>query len=108
MQSDWRGLIKIVEVVHRSRTGEGLWKANNLRNMLHSGGEQFMLNALFVGGKSSNAYIPTNYYFGLDNRTSLSALDEMGDIVSEPNVFGYSRQSVSSLNTFQVALAAGI
>lgn len=106
MQKDWYGLIKIKKIQHLSKTGEVLWENSNLYNTLHLDGELFILNAMFAGGQD-NIYIPDFYYFGLDNRTTITAADTMVSLQNEPLVNGYIRQDVSSLSQFSVALNTG-
>ena len=62
-----------------------------------------MLRALFTGGNDPNALIPDDYYFGLDNRTTPDADDDFINILGEPNIFGYVRQTVSSLGEITVS-----
>ena len=71
-----------------------------LKNTLHDLGEKFVLDAAFADA----SVVPENYYFGLDNRTSVDASDTMDDLSGEPSTNGYARQSVSSDGTFTVAL----
>jgi hypothetical protein len=101
MNNNWHGLIKIEEICHRSDDGKILWRASNLRNTLHGGGEQFILSALFLGGKNSTI-IPEAYLFGLDNRVEILQSNTMANIVGEPTSNGYSRQAVPSTGQFQL------
>ena len=84
-------MITIQEIGLLSSTGELLWKKENLHNMLHDDGEEFIINVLFGG-----VGVPSFYYFGLDNRTSLSSTDTMSSLVNEPSVNGYARQKIAS------------
>jgi hypothetical protein len=97
--------IRIIEIQHLSKNGEVLWEQKNLKNILHTEGEEFLLSAAFIGGKTSNTYIPTSYYFGLDNRATLAAADTMATVASngEPSTNGYARSSVSSLSQFTIS-----
>ena len=63
-------------------------------NMLHDGGEKFMLEVCF----SEEDTVPANYYLGLDARASLAEADVMTDLASEPSTNGYARQPVASSN----------
>lgn len=99
---DWFGIMKILEL--KLWKGDQLiWECENIRNVLHLKGEQFLLEAVFTGGQA-NTFIPTNYYLGLDNRPAVSAGDTINSLIGEPNVGGYSRQQVSSTGTFIVSL----
>ena len=105
----WHGLVKILEITKKDIDGNVLWRKENILNVLHESGEELLLKALFIGGKSSNDYIPTNYYFGLDNRLSVSASDTVDELVEEPTAgTGYVRQAVPSLNTFTVTQIGGV
>lgn len=100
-------LLRIEEIKHIDKNGNILWQEHNLPNTFHIEGEEFVLRAAFVGGQA-NTYIPENYYFGLDNRTTLTVDDTMATIVtegSEPSGNGYFRQAVSSSSQFQITLA---
>lgn len=104
---NWRGILKILEIQHLDVKKNVIWEAKNLRNTLHKEGEAFLLNAVFAGGRTSNLFIPNNYYFGLDNRSSISANDTMSTIANgsfEPSTGGYSRQAIASISAFTVAL----
>ena len=110
MRSDWHGLLKILEITHLDQYGNPKWTERNLYNLFHIKGEQYILNAAFAGGNTSNAYIPTNFYFGLDNRTDISEEDTMETLTffgSEPSGNGYSRVAVSSVGVFSVSLQSG-
>lgn len=106
MKYDWRGLVEIQEIWCSSPDGELLWRRENLRNILHLEGEQFILLALFTGGQE-NAIIPANYFLGLDNRSALGRNDNMSSITGEPAVNGYSRQELSSVSGFTIETAGG-
>ena len=95
-------LITIEEIQHLSRTKNILWSKKNLKNVLHLEGEEFILKALFNGGNSPNTFIPDEYYFGLDNRTTLSSEDVMVSLINEPTIAGYTRQTLSSTIGFTV------
>jgi len=103
MNKDWNGLVKILEIEHVSATGDVLWSNKNLYNTFHTAGEQFVLQAVFSGGVS-NTIIPYNYYFGLDNRTTIADGDVMSSLSGEPNSNGYTRIALSSSNVFEVSL----
>ena len=105
----WNGLITVQEINLTNEKGEVLWENKNLKNMLHLQGDQFILNALFLGGVT-NTYIPSSYYFGLDNRISLAASNTMSNISSggEPAIHGYSRNAVASVGAFTVSLVSGV
>jgi hypothetical protein len=87
--------MKVLEICHLNKKGELLFKNNNINNILHAEGEEFILRSLF-GGNS----IPPQYYLGLDSRTVLSRADIIENLSSlEPTTSGYIRQTVDS-NSF--------
>jgi hypothetical protein len=106
MRKDWNGLVKILEIEYIDTNGKILWSQRNLYNVFHTAGEQFVLSAVFSGGVN-NTIIPYNYYFGLDNRTTISAGDTMGTITNEPSSNGYARIPLSSTGVFTVSLPTG-
>lgn len=80
-----------------------IYEEKNIPNLLHVGGETQILNALFLGGSTSNAYIPTTYYMGLDNRLTLSATDTLSTLSGEPTAgVGYARFGVSATGGFTI------
>ena len=98
-------LLTILEIDH-VRNGEVIWQAENLKNVLHTQGEEYMLTALF---KTTVADIPTFYYLGLDNRTTPDASDAFPTALQdEPTTNGYSRQAVSSATGFVIEEVDGI
>jgi len=101
MNPNWHGLLKIYDIQLISKTGAVIWETHDLLNTLHGGGELFLLTAVF----SDKSVIPVNFYFGLDNRTSITANQTMSSISGEPTTNGYSRQAVSPGGQFQVELS---
>jgi len=98
MRKDWHGIMKIIDVQH-IRNGKVIWESENLYNLLHAGGELFFLTCCF---ENDGSFPPENYYFGLDNRTTVDVVDLMSDLVDEPVGNGYLRQSVSSSSGFAI------
>lgn len=105
MNKDWHGLIKILEIQH-IRNGNVIWEDKNILNTLHIGGEMFMLMCAF--DSSPGIYPPTNYYFGLDARPSITVNDLITDLSNEPSGNGYLRQAVSSSGQFNVDILSGV
>lgn len=88
-------IMKVIEVCHFNKSGNCLYKNSNINNILHEEGEEFILRVLF-GGNS----IPSQYYLGLDSRSTLSRTDTVGSLSSlEPTTSGYIRQTVDA-NSF--------
>ena len=96
---NWHGILKILEIQH-IRDGNVIWSDENILNMLHTEGEQFLLSCCFA---NDGTVVPSDYYFGLDSRSSIALSDTMTTISSsEPSGNGYSRQTVSSNGGFTV------
>jgi hypothetical protein len=103
--SSWNGLMKILWI-EQIRNNEVIWRAENIKNVLHTDGESYILRAAFTGGPVSEV-IPENYYIGLDARFSLAASDTITDLLGEPTINGYTRQAVSSTGNFTVTIPEG-
>jgi len=88
----------IEEVIHRDKDGNILWRADNLPNKFHTQGQEFILKACFAG--SSGVTIPSSYYVGLDNRTTVNQADILANLVGEPTTHSYVRQTLSSQTGF--------
>lgn len=96
-------LLTIQEITHWSRDKKILWHDTNLPNTFHGDGEEFILKALFVGDG-----IPENYYFGVDNRSSIDVDDTLLSLVDEPSAgtHGYARQIITSEGQFVMGVSA--
>jgi len=94
---DWKGLL-FVESVEYYEGGKLAWSKGPFHNVLHRLGEEFILKVAF-----STTTKPTNYFLGLDNRTTVAAGDAIGNISGEPTGNGYARQAVSSTTGFTVS-----
>jgi|APGre2960657373_1045057.scaffolds.fasta_scaffold01143_8 hypothetical protein len=97
----WPGIMILESFQLRNGT-KILYEEYNKPNILHVGGETQILQALFVGGNTTNTYIPTDYYIGLDNRTTLSETDVLSSLVGEPTGNGYVRYGVSATTGFTI------
>lgn len=100
-KKDWHGILRLDEFVIK-RDDKVVFSTGNIYNMLHTQGEAQLLSALFLGGPTSNTYIPSVYYLGLDARTVLNISDTLSNLVAEPTSGGYSRQPVSSTTGFTI------
>ena len=96
--------MKVAEIQH-VREGRVIWEDRNLYNILHSGGEQFLLECLFA---NDGTLIPTSYYLGLDARTGLDVLNTMSDLEDEPTENGYIRQALGSNGGWSVSLVSDV
>lgn len=101
-------LIEIKEIRHTTKEGRLLWKDANLKNLIHSNGEKYLLEAVMIGGKLNNTFIPSNYYFGLDDRVTVAVDDLMSTIQeagAEPGTgYGYQRQTIASYDQFVMTI----
>lgn len=104
MRKDWHGLVKILEIQH-VRDGKVIWEDKNLYNTLHVGGELFILTCCF---DNDGTFPPAQYYFGLDNRATITTDDLISDVTDEPTANGYLRAAVNSAGQFSVDLANGV
>jgi hypothetical protein len=107
MREKWNGIMKITEISH-VRGGEIIWSDGGLYNILHSEGENFILQSLF---HNDGTFPPEYYYLGLDSRVSVSYSDAMIDIVDEPVASGYSRQTLKSSSVgggWSISTGAGL
>ena len=100
-KNNWQGILRIDEIQHLAADGKVLRSEENIHNILHLEGEEFLLRAAFTGGQVSSV-IPTNSYVGLDARTSVSDDQSMDDLVGEPVGAGYERQAISSEGDFVI------
>lgn len=92
MKKPWHGIMKVASIQHISK-GKVIWEENNLYNMIHSDGEQYILETLFYNDGTKP---PANYWLGLDNRVILNYSDTIADLTGEPIAGGYARQPISS------------
>jgi hypothetical protein len=97
----WHGIMKIFEITQSDSKGNIIFKENNILNLLHNEGEEFILRAAFAGGQVS-MIIPENYFLGLDGRTTIDVLDTIDSLIAEPTSGGYQRQIVSSSGDFSI------
>ena len=104
MSSEWHGILKIEHIEH-IRNGAVIWQEKNIRNMLHTAGEAFLLTACFANDGTT---IPANYYFGLDARAAISIGDDINSIYDEPLSGGYARVAVNSTSAFTIQDVDGI
>ena len=85
-------LLKVLEIKHLDKNNKIKFVKNNINNLLHKTGEEYILKVLF-GGES----IPNEYYLGLDSRSVISRIDTLNTVsTNEPSLNGYSRQSISN------------
>ncbi len=93
-------LLRIDDIQHLDKNRNTLWQQGNIDNLLHIGGQFFLLNLAF--NTSEEIFVPANYYLGLDNRANIQVDDIFSSLSAEPTQNGYVRQTVNSLNGFSV------
>lgn len=99
----WNGILKILELSHFSRSGVLLYREEDLKNTMHSVGEDLILRILFAG-----QLVPENYYVGLDFRSSINRTQTINEVFGwEPSTNAYSRQTVSSSNFSIITSSSG-
>jgi hypothetical protein len=98
---EWCGILKILDVKHLDTNGKVIWEAENVLNLMHQDGEEYLLRAAFTGGRVSTV-IPDSYYLGLDNRSVPAVDNTVDDLLGEPTSNGYERQAVNSSGDFAI------
>lgn len=93
-------IMTILEVEYKDADGAILWADKNLKNVMHVGGQEFILNAVFR--TASGITVPSSYYLGLDARPTPAEADTLANIAGEPVGSGYQRQDVNSVNGFTI------
>lgn len=84
------------------RFGNVTWVDPWRDNILHDGGEQYILSAIFATTYANFGSALTALFLGLDNRTSLAEGDTLATVNAlEPTLgsFGYSRKSLATTGT---------
>ena len=105
MKEKWHGILKVIEIQHLDKDGKLLWEQRDIKNLLHTDGEEFILRLLFAGESLSSFY-----YLGLDNRSDVLAADTMTTVQnegSEPATNGYSRVVLTVASSFTIQLSSG-
>lgn len=96
-------LMTIDEVKYCDSNNDIIWIATNLKNKLHLEGQEFINEVLFNG-----LAVPSNYYVGLDNRTTVNVGDILANVVVvEPATNGYVRKTVNAQSGFTVSYSSG-
>jgi hypothetical protein len=95
--------MKVLEIQHLSKNGDVLYAEREVKNIIHYAGEEFVLKILFAGQA-----VPSNYYIGLDSRSSLDPSLGIGSLVGfEPTDNSYERQAVRSGGFNVISTASG-
>jgi len=93
-KSKWHGIMILDFLEVLDKDSNIVYRDENRPNILHTEGEQYILQLMFNGITP-----PDNYYFGLNNNTNLTQNDTMASIVGEPianQQTGYGRAAVIS------------
>lgn len=99
---NWRGIMKVLDFQHISKEGKVIYNEKNVLNIMHLAGEELILKILFSGDP-----VPSNYYIGLDSRTTFDASLGIGSVFGyEPNTNAYERQKVQS-DSFSIIVGSG-
>lgn len=100
---NWNGIMKVAEICHFGTDGSLLYSEKDIRNIIHTQGEDLILKILFGGNP-----VPDNYYIGLDSRSAISRIQSIVDISgNEPVSNNYARQAVVSNNFSVVTVSSG-
>ena len=94
-----------IEEIRHYRDGKCIWSECDIPNIWHDDGQEFLLSLAF--DTDGGIAVPTNYYLGLDNRTTLAATDTLTDLTGEPSTNGYIRQPLSPSTGFVVGTTGG-
>jgi len=99
-------LMTIIEIEHFDNKGKSIWKQENISNVFHEEGQEFLLANVF--DTDFGVSVPSNYYIGLDNRDAIDVADDLSLLSGEPVGNGYARQTCSSTTGFTVGTFSGV
>lgn len=95
-----------IKFIEHKRNGTVIWRAENIKNIIHLAGREYLIKAAF---SNNGSLVPSNYYLGLDARDTLAAEDQMVDILDEPTTGGYIRQPLPTDGTgFTITNVSGV
>lgn len=90
-------VLHISEIQHLDKEGNILWSDENLHNILHDEGEQYILSAAFATTMAGYGPPPSTLYIGLDTSTrSLGELDTLALVGENASANGYIRAGLST------------
>lgn len=93
-------VLHIAKIEHRNKNGELLWSDENLVNLLHDEGEQYILSAAFATGMTGYGAVPATLYLGLDTSArTLAETDTLALVTENIADNGYSRKPLSTAGT---------
>lgn len=95
----WPRFLRILNLKHFSNDVL-VDECYDLSNMLHVGGQNFILSCCF---NTAVHTVPSIYYIGLDNRSIIQESDVITNLIGEPSGYGYVRQPVSSSTGWTIA-----
>lgn len=100
-----KSLVTLKFIEHK-RNDKVIWRAENIKNIIHLEGREFLIQAAF---SNDGSLVPANYYLGLDARDDLLEEDTVVDLLDEPVGNGYIRQSLASDGTgFTITNVSGV
>lgn len=101
MEKQWNGIFRIIEADLFDKDGKSIWHVEDLKNIIHKTGAEYILQKTFNNSLSTGTSL---FWFGMDNRPSLTYNDVDDNIIGEPSGSnGYQRFSVSTSGQFIAA-----
>lgn len=97
MSKPWSGLVKLLELKVTDLDGNVVFEKKDINNVLHYQGQELILSCMF-----GNSTPPSEYYVGLDSRTSITVNQNMTSLQGEPTTGGYVRQPLARGTNFVV------
>jgi hypothetical protein len=95
-----------INFIEHIRNNKVIWRAENIKNMIHLEGREFLVKTAF---SNNGSLVPDNYYLGLDARDDLVEDDTLSSLLDEPYQNGYLRQLLPSNGTgFAITETSGV
>lgn len=95
-----------LKFIEHKRNGEIIYRAENIKNLIHLEGREFLIKSAF---SNDGSLVPANYYLGLDARDDLLEEDTILTLLDEPSGSGYLRQALPSDGTgFTISNVSGV
>jgi len=92
-------ILHVAHIEHIDKEGNVLWEEDNILNMLHDEGEQYILAQAFASNLSGFSRAST-LYLGLTTNGAGGMLEDYGLAqVGEPSSAGYARIALSTTGT---------
>lgn len=84
---------------HVDKDGNVIWEQDFTPNILHDGGEQYILAQAFASGMTTYGTRASSLYLGLDARATVAEADTLTNLSGEPSGNGYARQALVTTGT---------